>query len=88
MSELFLVLQMSPEVSAQFIKLGAAFTAVMALFAATWGISKIAKTALEGIARQPETANDLRQAMIVSAALIEGATFFAILICLLILFVV
>ncbi|HAJ98458.1 MAG TPA: ATP synthase F0 subunit C [Bacteroidales bacterium] len=62
--------------------------AVLGLFAATWGISKIAKTALEGMARQPETANDLRQAMVVSAALIEGATFFAILICLLILFLV
>jgi len=88
MSELFVLLQMTAEISAQFIKLGAAFMAVLGLFAATWGISKIAKTALEGMARQPETANDLRQAMVVSAALIEGATFFAILICLLILFLV
>jgi len=88
MSSLFVLIEMNPEITAQFVRLGAAFVAVLGLFAATWGISQIAKTALEGMARQPETANELRQAMVVSAALIEGATFFAILICLLILFVV
>ena len=39
------------------------------------------------MARQPEVANDIRGAMIVIAALLEGATFFALLICLLPLFI-
>ena len=38
--------------------------------------------ALEGMARQPEAAGSLQTAMIVSAALIEGATLFAIVVCL------
>jgi F-type H+-transporting ATPase subunit c len=39
------------------------------------------------MARQPEMAGDLRANMIVAAALVEGAVFFAIVVCLLILFV-
>ena len=38
--------------------------------------------ALEAMARQPEAAGSLQTAMIVSAALIEGATLFAIVVCL------
>jgi len=41
---------------------------------------------MEAIARQPEAAGDIRSNMIVAAALIEGAAFFAIVVCLLILF--
>lgn len=47
------------------------------------GIGKIGSSALESIARQPEASGDIRSNMIVSAALIEGAAFFAIIICLL-----
>lgn len=36
---------------------------------------------MEAIARQPEAASDIRSSMIVSAALIEGATLFAIIVC-------
>jgi len=42
---------------------------------------------IAAIARQPEAVGDIRSNMIVSAALIEGAAFFAIVVCLLILFV-
>jgi F-type H+-transporting ATPase subunit c len=41
---------------------------------------------MEAIARQPEAVGDLRTNMILAAALIEGAAFFAMIICLLILF--
>ncbi len=47
----------------------------------------IAKSAIDNIARQPEAGNDLRSSMVVAAALIEGITFFALVIVLLTLFV-
>ncbi len=81
-----LLLDASVSVS-HWIKFGAALAAVIAVWGAAWGIGKIGKTGLESIARQPEAANDLRSSMIVTAALIEGATFFAIVVCLLVLFV-
>ncbi len=45
------------------------------------GIGLLAKAAMEGIARQPEAAGSIRGAMIVAAALIEGFTFFALIVC-------
>lgn len=60
----------------------AAFTAI----GASLSISKIGITAIESIARQPEIAGDVRASMIISAALIEGLGFFAIVVCLLIVF--
>jgi F-type H+-transporting ATPase subunit c len=35
------------------------------------------------MARQPEVAGNIQTAMIISAALIEGATFFALIVCIL-----
>lgn len=81
------LLEMTIELAQQWSKLGAALIAVIAVFAASWGISRIGVRALESIARQPEAGNDIRSSMIVSAALIEGVTFFAIVVCLLVLFV-
>jgi len=72
---------------AAFSKIGAAFGAAVAAIAAAYGISKIGSTAVESIARQPEAAGDIRSNMIVSAALIEGVAFFAIVVCFLVLFV-
>jgi F-type H+-transporting ATPase subunit c len=46
------------------------------------GIGKIGAAAVESMARQPEKADDIRGAMIVGAALIEGATFFGLIVCL------
>ncbi|MCL4481124.1 MAG: ATP synthase F0 subunit C [Bacteroidetes bacterium] len=68
-------------------KLGAGIGAGLAAIGAGIGIGRIGGGAVEGIARQPEAAGDIRSNMIVSAALIEGAAFFAMVICLLILFV-
>jgi F-type H+-transporting ATPase subunit c len=65
---------------------GAAFAASICLLGASFGISRIGVTALEAIARQPEAAGDVRSNMIVAAALIEGVAFFAIVVCLLVLF--
>jgi F-type H+-transporting ATPase subunit c len=87
MTLLIVLLDTAVEVASVWAKLGAGFAAAIAVFAGAWGIGKIGKTALECIARQPEAGNDLRQSMIVAAALIEGVTFFAIVVCLLILFV-
>lgn len=50
----------------------------------TWGaasaIGKLASSSVEGIARQPEAAGAIRTAMIIAAALIEGFTFFALIV--------
>ena len=67
--------------------LGAALGAALTVIGAGLGIGRIGATAMEAIARQPEAAGDIRSNMIVAAALIEGAAFFAIVVCLLILFI-
>ena len=46
-----------------------------------YGIGRLAGSALEGMARQPEIAGSIQTAMIIAAALIEGFTFFALYIC-------
>lgn len=48
------------------------------------GVGRIGGSALEGMARQPEAAGDLRSNMIVAAALVEGVALFAVIICLLV----
>lgn len=45
------------------------------------GIGKLAASALEGIARQPEAANKIQTAMLIAAALIEGVALFGAVIC-------
>ena len=44
------------------------------------GIGRLAASAMDGIARQPNAAGDIRGAMIVAAGLIEGATFFSLIV--------
>jgi len=51
----------------------------LAVIGAGLGIGKIGGSAVEGIARQPDAAGQIQTAMIIAAALIEGATFFAII---------
>jgi len=50
------------------------------IIGAGFGIGKIGAAAAEGIARQPEASGKIQSAAIVLAALIEGATFFALII--------
>lgn len=64
----------------------AGLAAAIAAVGAGLSIGKIGISAIESIARQPEVAGDVRSNMIVSAALIEGLAFFAIVVCLLIVF--
>ena len=44
------------------------------------GIGRIGGSALESMARQPEVAGQLTTPMLITAALIEGATFFALIV--------
>jgi F-type H+-transporting ATPase subunit c len=62
---------------------GAGIGAGLAVIGAGLGIGKLAASAMEGSARQPTAANDIRTSMIIAAALIEGATLFAIVVTLL-----
>jgi F-type H+-transporting ATPase subunit c len=66
--------------------LGAGIGAGLAAIGAGLGIGKIGGSALESIARQPEVTGDIRANMIVAAALVEGAAFFGIVVCMLIIF--
>jgi len=59
---------------------GGAIGAGIAAIGAGIGIGQIGKGAVEGIARQPEAANDIRANMILAAALVEGASLFAIIV--------
>ena len=73
--------------SAGLMKLGACFGAALAAIGAGLGIGKIGAAAMEAIARQPESAGDIRSNMIVIAALVEGVALFAVIVCILALFV-
>lgn len=57
--------------------LAAGFGAGIAVLGAGYGIGKIAAAAMDGTARQPASAGDIRTTMIIAAALIEGVTLFA-----------
>jgi F-type H+-transporting ATPase subunit c len=59
---------------------GGAVGAGLAAVGAGIGIGQIGKGALESIARQPEASNDIRANMILTAALVEGAALFAIIV--------
>lgn len=68
-------------------KIGAGIGAAMAAIGAAMGIGNIGARAVESIARQPEAAGDIGKNLIIAAALIEGVSFFAVVVCLMILFV-
>ena len=60
-------------------KMGAAIGAGLAAIGAGIGIGKIGGSAMEAIARQPEASGDIRNNMIIAAALIEGVALLAVL---------
>lgn len=62
----------------------AAIGLALVVLAASSGIRKIGSSAMEGTARQPEAASDLRTSMVIACALIEGIAFLGIITCLLI----
>ena len=61
----------------------AAIGAGLAAIGAGIGIGQIGKGAVEGIARQPEAANEIRSNMIVAAAFVEAVALFAAVVALL-----
>ena len=60
---------------------GAGIGAGLVIIGAGLGFGRIGAAALESMARQPETAGRVQTAMIIIGALLEGATFFALIIC-------
>ena len=68
-------------------KLGVGLGAGIAAIGAGLGIGKIGSAAMEAIARQPEATGDIRSNMIIIAALVEGVALFAVIVCLLCLFI-
>lgn len=67
--------------SANLAPVGAAIGAAIAVIGAAIGIGKIGKSAVESIARQPSAAGDIRTAMILTAAFVEGVALFAVVVC-------
>lgn len=63
--------------------LGGLFGAGLIVIGAARGIGQLAGNAVEAIARQPEAGNRIFTTMIIAAALIEGISLFALIICLL-----
>src|SRR5580765_1959387 len=61
-------------------KLGGAIGAGLAVIGGAAGIGRIGGSAVESIARQPEASGQISTAMIITAAMIEGATLFAVVV--------
>ena len=72
--------------AAGIAKLGAGLGAGVAAIGAGIGIGHIGSSAMEAIARQPESTSEIRSNMILVAALVEGVALFAAVVCLLCLF--
>ncbi|MBL8745040.1 MAG: ATP synthase F0 subunit C [Phycisphaerae bacterium] len=68
--------------------LGAGLAAGLAVLGGGPGIGRIGGSAVEAIARQPEAAGPIAQNMILTAALVEGATLFAVIVGLLAIFLI
>jgi len=68
-------------------KAGASIGAGIAAIGAGIGIGRIGGSAMEAMGRQPEATGEIRNNMIVAAALVEGVAFLAIIVCILALFI-
>ena len=66
-----------------YIEFSSYFGVGLTVVGAAYGISRLASSAYDGMSRQPEVAGNIQTAMIIAAALIEGFTFFALVICML-----
>ncbi len=74
------VLLQAANLGADFMaKFGAGLGAGLAVLGAGIGIGQIGAHAMDAIARQPEAAKNISSNMILSAALIEGIAFFALI---------
>ena len=66
-----------------FAHLAAGIGAGLVVIGGGLGIGKLASSAMEASGRQPEAAGAIRTSMIIAAALIEGISFFGLVICIL-----
>ena len=64
-------------------KLGGAIGAGLVIMGGAAGVGRIGGSAVESMARQPEVAGQISTAMIITAAMVEGATLFAVVVALL-----
>ncbi|GIK21025.1 MAG: ATP synthase F0 subunit C [Ignavibacteriaceae bacterium] len=64
-----------------FAYLAAGFGAAITILGGAFGIGKLAAAAMDASGRQPEAAGAIRTSMIIAAALIEGISLFALVIC-------
>lgn len=64
--------------------IGAGLGAALTIIGAGYGFGRIGSAALESMARQPEVAGRIQTAMLIIAALLEGATFFSLIVCFLV----
>ncbi|MCU0437524.1 MAG: ATP synthase F0 subunit C [Raineya sp.] len=65
---------------AEIAGIGAGLAAGLAVLGAGLGIGRIGGQAMDAIARQPEASPKIQGAMIVAAALIEGAALFGVVV--------
>lgn len=77
----FPVFAQGSEVGSGGVHFSGAIGAAVTIIGAGYGIGRIGASAVESMARQPEIAGQIQTGMIISAALIEGVTFFALIIC-------
>lgn len=68
---------------AGLMAIGAGIGAGLVAIGIGLGVGLIGKSAVEGIARQPEAAGKIQMTMIIAAALVEGVCMFAAVICIL-----
>lgn len=61
--------------------IGVGIGCALTIMGAGYGFGKIGSAALESMARQPEVAARIQTAMLIIAALLEGATFFSLIVC-------
>jgi F-type H+-transporting ATPase subunit c len=64
--------------------IGAGLGAGLTILGAGLGFGRIGASALESMARQPEVAGRVGTNMLIIAALLEGATFFSLIVCILV----
>lgn len=65
------------------IRFSGAFGAGLAILGAGYGMAKLGSAAVESMARQPEVAAQIQTAMLIVAAMLEGATLVALIVCIL-----
>ncbi len=64
-------------------KLGGAIGAGLVIMGGAAGVARVGSSAVESMARQPEAAGQINTAMIITAAMVEGATLFAVVVAML-----